>query len=116
MNNVKNYRNKHVLIALLSIIVAAITITPFNVPNSLVAIIQVIPLMLFSGPYEKIDELVENNLNRANKFIMISLLIMLILFSLLANNNVYVAPNIFSFVACLAVGFRSILFVLFDKN
>lgn len=112
----KNYKNKHLLIASLSIIAAAFTIIPFNVSNFFVTTIQVIPVILFSGPYEKVDELVENNLNKANKYIMILLLIALIIFSLLVNNKVTIAPNIFAFTACTAVGFRSILFIWFDRN
>jgi predicted nucleic acid-binding Zn ribbon protein len=116
MKNQKNYKNKHVLIVCLSIIIAVVTISPFNIYNSLVAIIQMVPIILFAGPYEKVDELVENNLNRANKIIMILLLILLMLFSLIENNNVNIVPNILSLTACIAIGIRSILFLWFDRN
>lgn len=116
MKNQKSYKNKHVLIASLSFIIVAITISPFNISNSLVTIVQMVPIILFTGPYEKVDELVENNLNRSNKIIMILLLILLMLFSLIENNNVSIVPNIFSLTACIAIGIRSILFLWFDRN
>ncbi len=112
----KNYKQKHVLIASLSIIVGVLGVIPFNLPNSIMTVLELVPVVLFIGPYEKVDELVEHNLNKANKLTMTLLIIMLIIFSLLVNNKVIITANAFSCAACIAVGIRSILFLWYDRN
>ncbi|MDF2586951.1 MAG: hypothetical protein K0S41_792 [Anaerocolumna sp.] len=116
MSKKKNYRQKHILIAYLAIILGGLIVMPFHFSNFMITIMEVLPIALFCGPYEKIDELVENNLSIANKYTMIFLLITLIIFSLLSNNNVRIPANAYASAACIAVGIRSILFIYFDGN
>ncbi|BCJ95815.1 hypothetical protein acsn021_33840 [Anaerocolumna cellulosilytica] len=110
----KNYKHKHFLIASLAIILGGLEIIPFYIPNFIVTILEVAVIVLFCGPYEKIDELVEKNLNRANKITMVLLLITLMIFSLIGNNKIIISANIFSCAACIAVGIRSILLIFYD--
>lgn len=114
MNQKNNYKKKHFLISSLAIIIGVLLIIPFNIPNLIVTALEVVLITLFCGPYEKKDELVEANLNKANRFIIIFLLITLIILSFLGNNKVNIPANVFSCIACFAVGLRSILFICFD--
>ncbi len=108
----KNYKHKHFLIISLAIILGGSLFLPFDIPNLVIA--QTALICLFCGPYEKIDELVEKNLSIANKYTLLLLLIMLIIFSLLVKNNVTISSNTFSLIVCTAVAIRSILFLGFD--
>lgn len=116
MTNKINYKKKHLKITFLTIIAGISTILPFNIPSIIFAIIVTVPIVLFNGPYEKVDELVENNLNKANKFTMLFLLIMLMIFYILQNNRIVLSANVFSCTACIAVSIRSIIFLWFDRN
>lgn len=112
----KNYKNKHYLIIASEFIVVILSILPSFLSGSLISVLQIIPAILFCGPYEKVDELVEVNLNRANKFTMILLIALLMLFYFLSNNNVTLTATSFGIAACFAIGFRSILFLWFDRT
>lgn len=112
MTRKKNYKHKHFLIVSLSIILGGSLFLPFDIPYFVIA--QTALICLFCGPYEKTDELVEKNLSAANKYTLLLLLIMLMIFSLLVKNNVTISSDTFSLIACTAVAMRSILFLCFD--
>jgi len=112
----KDLKQKHFLIAGLSIIIGAVAVLPMEIPNIIFTLSETALVTMFMGKYEKEDELVEANINKANKITMILLLVALVVFHLLTLNGVTIPANVFGSVACCAVAARSILFLWLDRT
>lgn len=116
MTNKTNYKRKHMKIVFLAITLVIFDLLPFNIPGIVFALIITLPIVLFTGPYEKVDELAQTLLNKANKFTMLLVLFILMIFYVLRENMIILSADIFLCTVCIAIGFRSFLFICFDHN
>ncbi|MBX4265645.1 hypothetical protein [Clostridium estertheticum] len=112
----KNLKQKHLLIAGLSIIVGVSSALPMEIPNIIITLAEVVLVTMFAGKYEKADELVESNINKANKIVINLMLVAFVVFHILTLNEVIISANIFVYVVCAAIAAKSILFLWFDRT
>lgn len=115
----KDLKQKHFLIAVLSLImVGVLSVIPMERPISIIALAEIVfyTVFVFTGEYEKADELVESNINKANKIIIVLMLVAFIVFHFLTLNEVIMPDNVFGCVAFAAIAAKSILFLWFDHT
>ena len=114
----KDLKQKHFLIAGLSIIMGVLSLIPMKRPISIIILAEIVfyTVFVFMGEYEKADELVESNINKANKIILILMLVAFVVFHFLTLNEVIIPANVFGCVAFAAIAAKSILFLWFDRT
>lgn len=115
----KDLKQKHFLIAgLSSIMVGVLLVIPMERPISILALAEIVfyTVFVFMGEYEKADELVESNINKANKIIIILMLLALVVFHFLTLYEVKIPANVFGCIAFAAIAAKSILFLWFDRT
>ncbi|MBU3093827.1 hypothetical protein KPL35_17485 [Clostridium sp. CF011] len=114
----KDLKQKHFLIAGLSIIMGVLSVIPMERPISIIVLAEIVfyTVFVFVGEYEKADELVESNINKANKIIIILMLVAFVVFHFLTLKEVIIPANVFGCVAFAAIAAKSILFLWFDRT
>lgn len=114
----KDLKQKHFLIAGLSIIMGVLSVIPMERPISIIILVEIVfyTVFVFTGEYEKADELVESNINKANKIIIILMLVAFIVFHFLTLKEVIIPANVFGCVAFSAIAVKSVLFLWFDRT
>lgn len=114
----KDLKQKHFLIAGLSIIMGVVSVIPMERPISIIVLAEIVfyTVFVFMGEYEKADELVESNINKANKIIIILMLVAFVVFHFLTLKEVIIPANVFGCVTFAAIAAKSILFLWFDRT
>lgn len=114
----KNYKNKHIIIILLSSVIIIMQFIPNNTYIELVfSIVWCAVLSLFSGKYEKSDELTRLNLGKANGITLFATIGALVIFGLIAQNMTKpLHCYTYFYISLGAVILRSILFLWFDRT
>lgn len=118
-NNMKNYRNIHIGVAILAVGLIVITVIPIQgIVMDIISITFAVLASEFTSRASKGDEMSEQNIAKSNKITLIALIAAMIVLGVSGDENerVNLSANVFWIIAAGAIAFRSILFLWFDRT
>lgn len=120
-----NYRNKHILIIIMTIqFVVGEIIEPNGIAAMLMFVLFAVLIGLFlgSGKFEKQDEWTKDNVRRSNSIALAVLLIALVIMGIIGGNlnhnghsTKFLAEDAYWYIAAGAIILRSVTFLILDR-
>lgn len=118
-NNMKNYRNIHIGVAILAVGLIVITVIPIQgIVMDIISIAFAVLASEFTSRASKGYEMSEQNIAKSNKITLIALIAAMIVLGVSGDENerVNLSANVFWIIAAGAIALRSILFLWFDRT
>lgn len=113
-DKIQTLRSKHAAIAVI-LICFALVIAMGGAWSSYFCMFAAAITSICSYKYEKEDELVKQNMARANNIVMWTLIVLLVVFAGYARWG-GLSYTVYLSASCFALALRSILFIWFDKT